>query len=108
MLSRVELRYLTAWSGNGWGYDRGRNLSISDDVTWTKGSHTFKAGFFFTKDDWWGGGQHRPNGSFNFGQGATSFPGDSSGNTGNRICELPARTGRHVGTGNAARGDPTL
>lgn len=73
---------LTAWSGNGWGYDRGRNLSISDDVTWTKGSHTFKSGFFYSKDDWWGGGQHRPNGSFNFGQGSTSLPGDTSGNTG--------------------------
>jgi hypothetical protein len=74
---------ITAWSGNGWGYDRGRNLSISDDVTWTKGSHTLKAGLFYSKDDWWGGGQHRPNGSFNFGSGATSIPGDSSGNSGN-------------------------
>ncbi|MSV30376.1 MAG: hypothetical protein EXQ52_16785 [Bryobacterales bacterium] len=41
-----------------------------------------KAGFFYSKDDWWGGGQHRPNGNFNFGAGTTSVPGDSSGNSG--------------------------
>ena len=35
------------------------------------------------RDDWWGGGQHRPNGSFGFSTAATSIPGDSSGNTGN-------------------------
>ena len=29
VLPRLEFHDITAWSGNGWGYDRGRNLSIS-------------------------------------------------------------------------------
>jgi hypothetical protein len=74
---------LSGWAGRAWGYDRGRNTNISDDVTIVKGSHTFKTGFFYSKDEWWGGGQHRPNGSFDFNLAATSIPGDTSGNTGN-------------------------
>jgi hypothetical protein len=73
---------ITTWNGNGWGYDRGRDWNISDDVTIVKGSHTFKTGFFWSKDEWWGGGQHRPNGSFDFNATPTSIPGDGSGNTG--------------------------
>ncbi len=73
---------ITTWNGNGWGYDRGRDWNVSDDVTVVKGSHTLKAGFFWSKDEWWGGGQHRPNGSFDFNITPTSIPGDGSGNTG--------------------------
>jgi hypothetical protein len=73
---------LSGWAGNAWGYDRGRNWNISDDLTIVKGSHTFKTGFFYSKDEWWGGGQHRPNGSFNFNIDATAIPTDNSGNTG--------------------------
>src|SRR4029078_6207853 len=47
-----------------------------------KGSHTFKMGGFWSKDEWWGGGQHRPNGSFDVNIDATAIPGDGSGNTG--------------------------
>jgi hypothetical protein len=73
---------LTSWGGRAWGYDRGRDLNIADDVIFVKGSHTFKAGFFYTHDQWWGGGQHRPNGSFDFNIAPTSIPGDGSGNNG--------------------------
>ncbi len=73
---------ISTWSGNGWGYDRGRNWNINNDITLVSGRHTFKAGFFWSKDEWWGGGQHRPNGSFDFNTSATSIPGDTTGNTG--------------------------
>ena len=73
---------ITGWNGNGWGFDRGRDWNFYNDITIVKSSHTFKAGFFFSKDEWWGGGQHRPNGSFDFNATPTSIPGDSSGNTG--------------------------
>jgi hypothetical protein len=78
----------TQWSQAQWGYDRGRDTNISDDVTFMKGSHTLKAGFFFSRDEWWGGGQHRPNGSFDFNTGPTTLPGDASGNTGNAFASF--------------------
>jgi outer membrane receptor protein involved in Fe transport len=81
-LTRMTIGNIGTWSGASWGYDRGRDLNIANDLTFVKGSHTFKAGFFYTKDEWWGGGQHRPNGSFDFNNAATAFPGDNSGNTG--------------------------
>lgn len=73
---------ITGWGGNAWGYDRGKNRSITNDVIIVTGQHAFKTGFFWNKDEWWGGGQHRPNGSFNFNIAPTSIPGDGSGNTG--------------------------
>ncbi|MCX6637617.1 MAG: TonB-dependent receptor [Acidobacteria bacterium] len=73
---------INTWNGNGWGYDRGRNWNFANDVTMVRGSHTLKAGFFWSKDEWWGGGQHRPNGSFDFNATPTSIPGDGTGNTG--------------------------
>lgn len=82
-LTAVTFAGYTGWSGSSWGFDRGRDLSITDDVTIVKGSHTFKGGFFYTKDEWWGGGQHRPNGSFDFGAGPTAIPGDTTNLNGN-------------------------
>ena len=70
------------WNGNGWGFDRGRDWNVNNDITIAKGSHTLKTGIFWSKDEWWGGGQHRPNGSFDFNNTATSIPGDGTGNTG--------------------------
>ena len=82
-LTSITMGGYSVWSGSAWGFDRGRDLTISDDITMVKGSHTIKAGGFFTKDEWWGGGQHRPNGSFDFGTGPTTLPGDTTGLTGN-------------------------
>lgn len=82
-LTSVTFGGYSGWSGSAWGFDRGRDLTISDDMTFVKGSHTLKGGFFFTKDEWWGGGQHRPNGSFDFGTGPTAIPGDTTGTNGN-------------------------
>ncbi len=82
-LPPVSFSGYSSWSGAAWGFDRGHDMVISDDMTFVKGSHTFKAGFFFNKDEWWGGGQHRPNGSLDFNVSPTSIPGDGSGNTGN-------------------------
>lgn len=73
---------ISGWGSSAWGYDRGRNWNINNDVTIVKGRHTFKTGFFWSKDEWWGGGQHRPLGSFDFNIAPTSIPGDSSGNNG--------------------------
>ncbi|MEO8125543.1 MAG: TonB-dependent receptor, partial [Bryobacteraceae bacterium] len=62
-----------------------------------KGSHTFKAGIFFSKDHWWGVGQHRPNGDFSFSQLATAIPGDQSNGSGNGFASMllgyPDRSG---------------
>lgn len=82
-LTSISMGGYTGWSGSAWGFDRGRDLTITDDITIVKGSHTFKTGFFYTHDEWWGGGQHRPNGSFAFGTGPTTLPGDTTGLTGN-------------------------
>ncbi|MBS1828640.1 MAG: TonB-dependent receptor [Acidobacteria bacterium] len=82
-LTAVTFAGYTAWSGSSWGFDRGRDLSITNDMTYVRGSHTFKGGFFYTKDQWWGGGQHRPNGSFDFAAGPTAVPGDTTGLNGN-------------------------
>ncbi|MCC6862315.1 MAG: TonB-dependent receptor, partial [Bryobacterales bacterium] len=82
-LPPVSFSGYSSWSGAAWGFDRGRDLAISDDITFVRGSHTFKGGFFFNKDEWWGGGQHRPNGSLDFNVSPTAIPGDGSGNTGN-------------------------
>lgn len=73
---------LTGWGAANWGGDRGRDLSINDDVTFTKGKHTFKGGVQWGRDTWIGVGQHRPNGSFGFSYLATAVPGDQSQNTG--------------------------
>ena len=82
-LTAITMGGYSGWSGSSWGFDRGRDLTITNDLTIVKGSHTLKAGFFYTKDEWWGGGQHRPNGSFDFGTGPTTLPGDTTGLTGN-------------------------
>jgi hypothetical protein len=87
-LPTVSISGYTGWSQGQWGYDRGRDLNISDDITFVKGSHTLKAGVFYSRDAWWGGGQHRPNGSFDFNGAPTAFPGDASGNTGNAFASF--------------------
>jgi hypothetical protein len=76
------------WSGSGWGVDRGRNSNLNEDLTIVHGRHTFKGGFFHARDAWYGGGQHRPNGSFTFSQLATSIPGDQSLNSGNAFASF--------------------
>jgi hypothetical protein len=73
----------SSWGGAYWGGDAGGNFNLTDDVTWIRGRHTFKGGFFFAHDRWDGYGQHRPNGSFSFTNQATGIPNDNSGNTGN-------------------------
>ncbi len=78
-LTSVTFAGYSGWSGSAWGFDRGRDLIITDDVTWVRGSHTIKVGGFFQNDQWWGGGQHRPNGSFDFSAGPTAIPGDITG-----------------------------
>lgn len=82
-LTSVTFAGYSGWSGSAWGFDRGRDLIITDDITFVRGSHTFKAGGFFQNDQWWGGGQHRPNGSFDFAAGPTAVPGDTTGLNGN-------------------------
>lgn len=77
-LTAMTFAGYNGWSGSSWGFDRGRDLSITNDLTFVKGSHTFKGGFFLVRDQWWGGGQHRPNGSFDFGVGPTAIPGDTT------------------------------
>jgi len=78
----------TSWSGNGWGVDRGKNTNVNNDLTIIRGRHNFKTGFNFASDVWFGGGQHRPNGSFTFSQLATSIPGDQSLNSGNAFASF--------------------
>ncbi len=87
-LTPMNLSGYTGWSGASWGYDRGRDTVISNDLTITKGAHTLKVGGFFAHDEWWGGGQHRPNGSFDFGTGPTGLPGDTTNFTGNGLASF--------------------
>jgi hypothetical protein len=78
----------TGWSSAAFGFDRGRDLHIAEDLTVTHDTHTFKGGFFFQGDRWDGGGQHRNNGGFGFTQLATAIPGDQSRNTGNAFASF--------------------
>lgn len=79
---------LTGWSSNNWGGDRGRNLNIANDVTFTAGRHTFKGGYFYALDSWFGTGQHRPNGDFSFSYLATAIPSDQTQNTGSSFASF--------------------
>ena len=82
----------STWAGqpgggsNGW--DRGRDWSIAQDLSLLRGSHAIKGGFFFSKNEWDGGGQHRPNGNYDFTQLATSTPADQSRKTGNAFASF--------------------
>ncbi|MCC6862818.1 MAG: TonB-dependent receptor [Bryobacterales bacterium] len=87
-LPAILMTEYTQWSTWGFGFDRGRDLHIADDLTLIRGAHTFKGGFFFQGDRWDGGGQHRNNGSFGFTQLATAIPGDQSRNTGNAFASF--------------------
>jgi hypothetical protein len=87
-LPGVTFTEFSGWSGNGWGVDKGRDLNINNDLTIIRGSHSFKTGFFHARDAWYGGGQHRPNGSFAFSQLATAIPGDQSLNSGNAFASF--------------------
>ncbi len=87
-MPRLQFTEYTAWSGAAWGFDRGRDFNLANDVSIIKGKHSFKIGGFFSKDHWHGGGQHRPNGSFDFSFLATSIPADQSRNTGNAFASF--------------------
>jgi len=82
-LTPVTFTGYTGWQSSGWGIDAGGNFNVTNDVTFIRGNHVLKTGFFHSHDRWDGGGQHRPNGSFGFTQLATAIPGDQSQNTGN-------------------------
>jgi hypothetical protein len=82
-LTPITFTGYQGWQGSGWGLDAGGNFNVTNDVTLIRGSHVIKTGFFHAHDRWDGAGQHRPNGSFQFSQLATSVPGDQSQNTGN-------------------------
>jgi outer membrane receptor protein involved in Fe transport len=84
----IQMTEYTQWSAWGFGFDRGRNLHIADDLTAVRGAHTLKGGFFFQGDRWDGGGQHANNGRFAFTQLATAIPGDQSRNTGNAFASF--------------------
>ncbi|MBI3682860.1 MAG: TonB-dependent receptor [Acidobacteria bacterium] len=96
-LPGVTFTEYSGWSGNAWGVDRGRDLNLNNDVTLIRGTHVFKTGFFHARDAWYGGGQHRPNGSFGFSQLATAIPGDQSLASGNAFASFllgyPSTTG---------------
>lgn len=91
-LPPINMTVYSAWAGmspsGAWGWDRGGNWSIAEDLSVIRGSHTFKAGFFFSRDRWDGGGQHSPNGSYTFTQLATAIPADQSQNTGNAFASF--------------------
>jgi hypothetical protein len=87
-MPRITMTEYTQWSNAQWGFDRGRNYNLANDLTYIRGNHTFKMGGFFSKDHWHGGGQHRPNGSFDFSFLATAVPADQSRNTGNAFASF--------------------
>jgi len=87
-LPRINMTEYTTWSGAAWGFDRGRDFHLMDDLSYIKGKHTFKMGGFFSKDHWHGGGQHRPNGSFDFSFLATAVPADQSRGSGNAFASF--------------------
>ncbi len=87
-LPQLTFSTYSQWSGNNWGADRGRALNIADDLTFIVGRHTFKGGYFYSRDTWYGTGQHRPNGDFDFSYLATAIPADQSQNTGNAFASF--------------------
>ena len=45
-LTPIAFAEYTQWSGSAWGFDRGRNTIITNDVTMIRGSHTIKPASF--------------------------------------------------------------
>jgi outer membrane receptor protein involved in Fe transport len=81
----------TSWDNttdDSWGQDDAWNWTASEDLTHIRGSHTIKGGFYYSRDDWAGGGQFIPNGSYGFSQLATAIPGDQSQNSGNAFASM--------------------
>ena len=78
----ISMTEYTNLGGSVFGFDRGYNTHLADDLSIVSGKHTFKFGGFFQKDRWDGGGQHTSNGQYGFTQLATAIPGDQSRNTG--------------------------
>jgi hypothetical protein len=87
-LPPLAFNQYTGWSSSAWGGDAGRNINITNDLSAVTGRHSFKGGFFHARDTWDGYGQHRPNGSFNFSNLATSVPGDQSLTSGNAFASF--------------------
>jgi outer membrane receptor protein involved in Fe transport len=96
-LPRIVMTDYATWSGAAWGFDRGYNAHVANDLSIVTGKHSFKTGFFYQYDRWDGGGQHRSNGSFDFSYLATAIPADQSRNTGNAFASFllgyPGSTG---------------
>lgn len=84
----IGMTQYTSWSGAAWGFDRGHQFHLSDDLSIVSGNHSFKTGFFYQYDRWDGGGQHTSNGRFDFSHLATAIPGDLSQRTGNAFASV--------------------
>ena len=82
-IPQIAMSEYTTWSMAQFGFDRGRDINVANDLSIVSGAHTIKLGFFFSRDRWDGGGQHANNGSFGFSYLATAIPGDQSSRTGN-------------------------
>ncbi|MEX2264433.1 MAG: TonB-dependent receptor [Bryobacteraceae bacterium] len=87
-LPQINMDDYTSWSGAAWGFDRGFQTHISDDVSIVTGNHTIKFGGSYQWDRWDGGGQHTSNGQFGFSYLATAVPGDQSRRSGNAFASF--------------------
>jgi outer membrane receptor protein involved in Fe transport len=87
-LPAMTMTTYSTWGYGQWGNDDGWDWAIAEDMTYVRGSHTFKGGGYYTRDDWAGGGNHKPDGAYGFSQLATAIPGDQSQNTGNAFASM--------------------
>ena len=67
--------------------------ALTDDLTWIKGSHSYKFGFIFQQDHYDGYGWHTAAGAYNFNRGATAgfLPNgtlDTTGASGNAFASF--------------------
>ncbi len=73
----------STWARAEFGGSYNKLFAVADDITMTRGSHTFKFGFTFQEDHYNGYGMHSASGSVNFSRLGTSVPLDSTNTSGN-------------------------
>jgi hypothetical protein len=83
LFPRFNFDGYSPWGRDEYGGSYNKTAGFSDDLNWVKGAHTLKFGYQFQEDHYNGYGSHTASGSTTFQRGATSVPGDQTGNSGN-------------------------
>jgi hypothetical protein len=84
-LPAVSFGDLQAWGGNGFNGSENPTYSFNDDLSYTRGKHTFKFGYLHEIAPYVGLGQQSGAGTVTFGNANTALPAQSSRNVGGGV-----------------------